>query len=192
MTKESKGSKTDFKNRIALLLLLLVLVSIVYVSLFFSMFANNKQINIHGLITQQTASEFKKRITNVTGHVTIHIESHGGMVLSANKIIHYLEANNNHTCVVDSHAQSMAALIALSCKKLIITNRAELLFHLPRMYENGKIKIMTEQNFPKDFLYFKQDTVILDAILTKEEMGDLEIGKDVVIRGQDLKKRLKL
>lgn len=103
-------------------------------------FNYNKEILIRGSIEDvDTYSGQAAEIKNKTGKLTIKIESSGGTSIGARLISRAIsESEADITCKVEYLAFSAAAKVLASCKKVHISDEAIIMFHTPRLYEDGK------------------------------------------------------
>lgn len=137
----------------------------------------------------------------------LHIETYGGHEVSAYKIMEYIgRTKGDVTCYVDSHAMSAGAMILSSCKKIYVTPRARVVFHLPRVggfqlpLLIGKdalgidtIKKLLEPKLvrPGSASYsMMQELMENCSFLTAEEMLMVNSEDDVTITGKQVMERL--
>ena len=156
---------------------------------------------ISGLIDIAAAERFKKFISQrkAGDRVLIHIESQGGLVVSMNKIIFYLaKTRADVACYVDSHAFSAAANILTYCKRMVVTPRALVMFHLSQICtERGllggcnKQKAVSPTFRPEVYKRAFRDFKRIRVLFTEQEYHDLINGKDIEIEGVEFMNRLR-
>lgn len=149
-------------------------------------------ILLHGNIKEKTGDIISEEIVeNKDSHIYLYIQTQGGSVLAGNKIIYYIQKHGNVTCVVDSYAYSMGALIATQCQRLIVAPRAELMFHRYTMCSFGQCFRTSPMLMPTQYKFEMQDLSYLTHLLTTEEYESMMEGKDIYIRGYEIEKRFK-
>lgn len=159
------------------------------------------EYKLHGYVNQKMAEGFKRFILTktVNDSVRIHIETFGGMVLSTNKILHYLTSTKASViCEVDSHAQSAGAMILAACETVKVKDYAEILFHISQVCKEtnvlGKCSKRAPIN-PKDNpRLYAQELKEMESVrhlLTDEEWDAMFKGKNIILRGNVFLDRFK-
>ena len=106
--------------------------------------------------TTVTANDFVSQLRNVSGDITVRINSRGGEVGNALAIYQQLrEHKGDVTCVVDGYAYSCAAWILLAGNKRTINTGGLVMVHNPIMYvevnnENSIEKVMPQWRAQRD------------------------------------------
>jgi ATP-dependent protease ClpP protease subunit len=125
--------------------------------------------------------------------VTIFVNSPGGQVSTAVQIIHAIQECKAKTkAVIDSECMSMAPLIALSCKEIVVNPFALIMFHDT---SGGVIRDKTNAVMIQQQALNKHYRLILTKlagkILTDEEITQLLHGKDFYFTQKEFLKRLR-
>lgn len=170
-----------------------------YISIAGGMFTADKLMSTHkdkysleGEINPYKAAQVTDWIKSLYSgeKATLHIETYGGHEVSAYKIAYYIKNTKaDLTCFVDSHAMSAGAIILDSCRKIVVTPKAQILFHLPRYGDQfGNVTLANKE----DISYRLTEEVIDSCrFLNDQERKDVLEGKDVKILGRDIMERLR-
>lgn len=126
--------------------------------------------------------------------IKINISSYGGRVDIGDVLIQAVKESK--ACVVmevQTHAHSMAALLALSGDYLLMRPFSYLMFHTYSGMESGKSNEMLESIKNVDWSIKEKWSSILKPFLSKSEIERIHKGEDIYIRAEDesLKIRLK-
>lgn len=159
-----------------------------------------KYYSITGTYGPAMAEKFKKFITKTRegDKVILHIESPGGLVLSLNKILHYLHKSKaNVSCYVDSHAMSAAAITLMHCDRVYATDKSVILFHMFQVckaqFGNMCVarRAVSAKHEPEMYKESVRMLQVAKYVLTKKQWNDLLNGADVAISGKVLMERLR-
>jgi ATP-dependent Clp protease protease subunit len=106
--------------------------------------------------TTVTANDFVSQLRNMSGDITVRINSKGGEVGNALAVYQQLrEHKGKVTCVVDGYAYSCAAWIALAGEERYINTGGLMMVHNPSMYievdnENALENVMPQWRAHRD------------------------------------------
>lgn len=162
-------------------------------------FAPPPEYRFHGTVNIALAESFKEYLLKYDGrNVTVHIESFGGLVLSMNKMIYYMDKSNSKIhCYVDSHSASAASIILMRCDTIEATPKAWIHFHVMQICtKRGIFGCIEQRAVSPDFhpeLYQESLELLAPAkyVLTTKQWEDLINSKDVIITGKQLMEMLR-
>ena len=153
------------------------------------------EYEMHGPVSIESAEKFRKVLKIVPTGTTInmHIESFGGLILSRNKIIYYMQNSGVFVnCFVDSHAMSAGASILMACNTINVAPKAKIMFHMPRICVTvtcitRRALLPSDEGYQRAILDLSQTK----TILTTKEWDSMMLGEDVNLYGDELMKRLR-
>ena len=122
--------------------------------------------------------------------INFYINSHGGILVTFVQLYNLLLNCKATTTAVIYTAHSVAALIALSCTKIIVTKFSNMMFHNSTWSVEGDSTKMKDHS---DF-FFESYKEILETVtrgfLTDKEIEKIMEGKEIWVNQQNIEKRL--
>lgn len=159
-----------------------------------------KEYLMHGPVSIKSAEKFRLFIqTKGKGDkVYMHIESFGGLIISMQKILHHMKRTEAKIyCITDSHAASAGAMILMQCHRILIAPEAKIVFHVAQMCSETnffgsciKYKPVSNESHPDAYAESIRFLTPIKHLLTKKEWSAMIKGKDIMIYGKDMMKRL--
>lgn len=88
------------------------------------------EINLYGMIDEQTAQNFSENLRGNQGDVVVHINSNGGNIFSALTINTLLKTRNT-TAIIEGLCASAATIVALGAKNIKMAQNGLFMIHAP-------------------------------------------------------------